>query len=161
MKIKNKVKFALIILISIFALLNAVWFIYIESKYAPYKDGLSYAGDTGQYYGNKSNCGIGVLYPRYLDFKNCGDISLTHKNERCGISLHVWLSAPLGDNENKYGITIYKNTSDNGANGLTQSHAMYVNQNGYPVEDTMENLETYNNYKEDIEFVFSIFNSLK
>ena len=129
MKIKNKVKFALIILISIFALLNAVWFIYIESKYAPYKDGLSYAGDTGQYYGNKSNCGIGVLYPRYLDFKNCGDISLTHKNERCGISLHVWLSAPLGDNENKYGITIYKNTSDNGANGLTQSHAMYVNQN--------------------------------
>ncbi len=161
MKKKNRVKLIIIVIVAVFLLINAAWFAYVQVNYAPYKNGLGNTGTFGEYYGNISECGVGLLYPVYLDFKNPGDISLTHQGEKCGISFHAWLSAPLGDKKNAYGITIYDKTEDNGTKGLTESHSMYVDQNGYPIENTEENLAVYKEYKSDIEFMFGVFRSLK
>lgn len=160
MKAQNKVKIVIVILVSVFIALNIAWFAYIQKIYAPYKDGLSNGRTFGHYYGTKDGYGIGVTYPMYLDFKRPGNISLTYNSEKCGVALLVWPSTWIGKKEYTYGLEVYEYTVEDGQSGFSQSHSMYVDENGYPIEGNAENLSAYENYKETIEKIFHAYESL-
>lgn len=161
MKRKNKVKIMIAVLVSAFIALNITWFVYVQKTYAPYKEGLSKGPSFGSYYGLKEGCGISVTYPMYLSFKSPGNISLTYNSEKCGLSLHIWPSALIGEKEYTYGLEIYEHTEKDGKSGLSQSHSMYVDENGYPTERNAEDQGAYEKYKEAIEEIFKAYESLK
>lgn len=156
----NKVKLVVIIILSIFVTLNIIWFAYIQKIYVPYKDGLSKGSSFGRYYSIKGNFGIGLTYPTYLDFKHSGNISLTYNTEECGASLLVWPKTLIGNKETRYGLELYEHTQEDGNNGLTLTCTMYVDENGYPIEKTSENIAVYEKYRKTIDEIFQEYNNL-